>query len=222
MIYRIGLVAFICLVGFSACRKENKKVDEPTSPLERLITGNDYFVETEPKDRILTLKKGQLPYAVIVSCSDSRVSPEIIFHETLGSLFVVRTAGNIIGDYEMGSIEYAAENFHSSLIVILGHEDCGAVGAYIKGKYGKEKGKIQEIINYIKAEIEVIDLPDTLTMEVLYPLTVRANVLHGLHELNNSEVLREKIINKKIRVVGAIYHMSDGHVDFFEDDSPPH
>lgn len=216
MLLRNLLAAVTGLLLFTGC-SEPKTNPTDSFSVSRLRKGNEEFINTESKDRIIELQKGQLPYAVIVSCSDSRVSPEIIFHETLGSLFVVRTAGNIIGDYEMGSIEYAIENFHSSLIVVLGHENCGAVGAYLKYKGNHQPGKIQEIVNYLEAEIEVLELPDSLTMEVLYPLTIRANVLHGLHELSTSEIIRKSIADNKLEIIGAIYSLKDGHVEFFTD-----
>lgn len=220
MSLRTILVASIC--WFMTSCTDSRTNQEDSQSVSRLKRGNQEFIETESKDRILNLQKGQLPYAVIVSCSDSRVSPEIIFHETLGSLFVVRTAGNIIGDYEMGSIEYAIENFHSSLIVVLGHENCGAVGAYLKYKGHHQPGKIQQIVNYLESEIEVLELPDSLTLETLYPLTIKANVLHGLHELSKSEIIRASIANNKLEIIGAIYSLKDGHVEFFTDTSTPH
>ena len=207
---------FIILIGCHTAGKEA----EIQSPLSRLSQGNKYFMQSQPKDQILNLKKGQLPYAVVVACSDSRVSPELIFHESLGSLFVVRTAGNIIGDYEMGSIEYAVENFHSSLIVILGHEDCGAVTAYLSAKDKKLSGSIQNIVDYIREEEEEKSLPDTLSFETLLPLAIKANVLHGLHEIVKSEIIHSQMINQKLTIVGAIYHLTDGHVEFLEDMEP--
>ncbi|NJN41134.1 MAG: carbonic anhydrase [Flammeovirgaceae bacterium] len=212
LVFRFLLfVSFLVLI--IACYTSGREIKIQT-PLDRLSQGNEYFMKSTSKDQILNLKKGQFPYAVVVACSDSRVSPELIFHEDLGSLFVVRTAGNIIGEYEMGSIEYAIENFHSSLIVVLGHEDCGAVSAYLSNSDKKLNGNIQEIVDYIKEEEEEKSLPDTLSYEILLPMAIKANVLHGIHEVHKSEIIKSSLADKKLTIVGAIYHLVDGHVEF--------
>ncbi|MBK7258284.1 MAG: hypothetical protein IPI01_10895 [Ignavibacteriae bacterium] len=107
-------------------------------PVARLLNGNRRFVEgrTAARDFVHerpALTAGQHPYAIILTCSDSRVPPELLFDESLGQLFVVRDAGNVVDSVVLGSIEYAAEHLHAGLLIVLGHEACGAVNATIKG-----------------------------------------------------------------------------------------
>ena len=107
--------------------------------LERLIAGNKTYVDENPQGDVVRfqrkelVEKGQHPYAVIVACSDSRVPPEIIFSCGLGELFVIRVAGNVIGEDELASISYAMNHLHAELVLVLGHTHCGAVGATLKG-----------------------------------------------------------------------------------------
>lgn len=125
-----------------------------------LVEGNQRYMRDHPKHphqslkRIKELNSGQHPFAVIVSCSDSRVPPELIFDQGLGDLFVIRTAGNVIGDFELGSIEYAVEHLGANLIVVLGHDGCGAVSAFIEHKHERLNNHIQNIIDYLKDEPE--------------------------------------------------------------------
>ena len=106
------------------------RYEEALPPLEALKAGNQRFMSGHPVHphetlkRLRDLKKGQDPHTVVVSCSDSRVPPELIFDQGLGDIFSVRTAGNVIGDYELGSIEYAVEHLGCKLVVVLGHEEC--------------------------------------------------------------------------------------------------
>ena len=101
------------------------------TPLQKLKAGNERFASGRPTHpdetlkRIRELKKGQHPFAILVSCSDSRVPAELVFDQGLGDIFSIRTAGNIMGDYELGSIEYAVEHLDCKLIVVMGHKDCG-------------------------------------------------------------------------------------------------
>ena len=128
-------ILFISLL-FSCNQKQEKEQDNTLPPLDKLKVGNERFVSGHPVhpdetlDRIRELKKGQNPFVVVISCSDSRLPPELIFDQGLGDVFSIRTAGNVIGDYELGSIEYAIEHLHCKLIVVLGHENCGAIQAY--------------------------------------------------------------------------------------------
>jgi len=148
----------ILLLNFSCTPRQNSSSESDISldPLGLLIEGNTRFKENHPihpdqtMARIRELKKGQHPFAVIISCSDSRLPPELIFDQGLGDLFVVRNAGNIISDYEIGSVEYAVEHLETKLIVVLGHKQCGAIEAYIEHKHDSVKNHIQSIIDYIK------------------------------------------------------------------------
>src|SRR5688572_16994 len=121
----------------------------PDEATKRLVYGNRRFVNGETQhpnqsaEHRLALAKGQAPFAVVVACSDSRVCPEIVFDQGLGDLFVIRVAGNTIGNVELGSIEYAVEHLHAKLVIVVGHEKCGAVGAAVKG--GETHGHIGDL-----------------------------------------------------------------------------
>src|SRR6478736_4693898 len=132
---------FLLFIGvFSACNHtDNNKL----SPLQKLEEGNKRFASGKPihpdetLERLRELKKGQHPFATIISCSDSRVPAELVFDQGLGDIFSIRTAGNVMGDYELGSIEYAVEHLDCKLIVVMGHENCGAIQAYASPEKGE-------------------------------------------------------------------------------------
>lgn len=210
------------MIGLTGCQQpipeEESKKDTTDNPLEILLKGNRRFSENLPihpdqtQQRIKELKKGQHPFAVVVSCSDSRVPPELIFDQGLGDLFVIRTAGNIIGDYELGSIEYAVEHLHVKMILVLGHEKCGAVTAFLEHRDDtSEHNHIQLIIDYLKEEKEEASLnlsdPDNLDK------AITANVQHGMHLLKESRPLLGKLYDaREIRVVGAVYDLDSGKI----------
>lgn len=209
----ITLVAFFLV--FTACKEE---MVQTGSPLERLMAGNKRFMAGHPVhpdetlQRIRDLKKGQDPFAIIVGCSDSRVPPELIFDQGLGDIFSIRTAGNIIGDYELGSIEYAVEHLGCKLIVVLGHENCGAIKAFIEDpEIANQHDHIKNIIDYLRAENEEQSLSEADKHQV--DKAVRANILHGVHLLQNSlPVLKPLIDKKEVTVVGAYYDLDNGEV----------
>lgn len=170
----------------------------------------------ETLEHLRQLKKGQHPFAIVVSCSDSRVPPELIFDQGLGDIFSIRTAGNIIGDYELGSIEYAVEHLGCKLIVVLGHENCGAIDAFLNHGHEKTNDHIQNIVDYIASEEEEKELlgHDQISLD----MAVKANVLHGIHFLRASNpVLQPLIQNGDLKVVGGLYDLDSGHIDWIEE-----
>jgi carbonic anhydrase len=181
---------------------------------KRFMTG--YPVHpNETQERIRKLKKGQNPYVVIVSCSDSRVPPELVFDQGIGDIFSIRTAGNVIGDYELGSIEYAVEHLGCKLIVVMGHENCGAVDAYIHQAGEKHEDHIQKLVDYITNEVEEKQLPDSLKQNIEF--SVLANIRHGVNLLRTSEPLIGKLYNeKKLEIVGAVYDLDSGTVSIIK------
>lgn len=213
----------ILLLNFSCTSRQNdsRENDRSKNPLELLIEGNKRFKENHPihpdqtLDRIRELKKGQHPFAVIISCSDSRLPPELIFDQGLGDLFVVRNAGNIISDYELGSVEYAVEHLETKLIVVLGHKQCGAIEAFIEHKHDSVQNHIQRIIDYIKSEPEEAEID----VEVFnyYEKAIIANVKHGVHVIEQSEpVLKEFIQSGRVQIVGMLYDIETGNVEIIE------
>jgi carbonic anhydrase len=186
-------------------------------PLERLVIGNKRFVAGHPVhpdetlDRIRKLKKGQNPFVVIVSCSDSRVPPELVFDQGIGDVFSIRTAGNVIGDYELGSIEYAVEHLRCKLVLVMGHENCGALDAYMHKDNEKHHDHIQKLIDYLADEVEEKQLPDSSKNNIEF--TVLANIAHGVNLLKTSEPILGKMYKeKKIEIVGAFYDLDSGEV----------
>jgi carbonic anhydrase len=216
---RIATLVLSFFLLLSACKEETVK---SKSPLEKLMDGNKRFMAGHPIHpdetlaRIRDLKKGQNPFAVVMSCSDSRVPPELIFDQGLGDIFSVRTAGNVIGDYELGSIEYAVEHLGCKLIVVMGHENCGAIQAFIENPdTHKHLNHIENIIEYIAKEDEEKDLPEADKHQV--DKAVRANILHGVHYIKNSvPILKPLIDQKKVTVIGAYYDLDKGEVVIIE------
>lgn len=214
-----GLV-FLLFVGALSVFSQTGKAD--LSPLQKLEEGNKRFVAGKPVhphetlQRIRELKKGQHPFAVIVSCSDSRVPAELVFDQGLGDIFSIRTAGNVIGDYELGSIEYAVEHLDCKLVVVMGHKSCGAVKAFIdsKGHY-EEEDHIKSIVDYIASEKEEKELAKSGNFS--FENAVDANVQHGVSLLKKSEpILKESFEQKKVTIIGAVYDIETGKVVFDE------
>jgi carbonic anhydrase len=215
----LTIVVFINLF-FSCGQKQDENEVNIHTPLDRLKEGNEKFVNGHPihpdetLSRIRDLKTGQNPFVVLVSCSDSRVPPELIFDQGLGDVFSIRTAGNIIGDYELGSIEYAVEHLHCKLIVVLGHENCGAVQAYASSENEKNTGDhIQNLVDYIASEEEQKTIPADLRSDI--DILVKANITHGVNLLKSSAPVLKPLVDKnEIKIVGAYYDLDSGKVLF--------
>lgn len=176
--------------------------------LERLKYGNARYRDAKtgvgdvsPELRRKTCAEGQTPYAVIVTCSDSRVIPESIFSAGLGELFVIRVAGNVIDSHQLGSIEYAVGHLGCRLIVVLGHDHCGAIDAAIHhAPEGSIKYITDEILLAIGAETD----------------DYRAcclNVRHSIRRIEESPFLQQEEAHG-LRVCGAVYRLQDGNVEF--------
>lgn len=158
---------------------------------------------------MIEISKAQHPFAVVISCSDSRVSPELIFDQGLGDLFVIRTAGNLIGGLELGSVEYAVEHLGVDLIIVLGHQQCGAVKAFVEG--GEAHGHIKDIIDSLKKETEISNVPpgDKNRLDDC----IRANILHGIHQLKEqSAIIKERLDSKQLQIKACYYDLEKGIV----------
>lgn len=186
---------------------------------EQLLEGNKRFAAGCPihpddtPNRRRAIQNKQNPFVVVISCSDSRVSPEIIFDQGLGSIFSIRTAGNVIGDLELGSVEYAIEHLNCKLVVVLGHDHCGAIEAYLShSKHSKHFGHIEKIIEYIDHEDEQkVKKPSNKSN---LDFAVNANIKHGLNLLNHSNPEFTNLLKtKKVKVIGALYHLDNGKVE---------
>ncbi|MDE5765384.1 MAG: carbonic anhydrase [Ruminococcus sp.] len=175
----------------------------------RLITGNKKYVSAhsvsiDVSEEVLinASEYGQKPYAIIITCSDSRVIPEAIFSAGIGELFVIRVAGNVIDSHQLGSIEYAAEHLGTGLIVVLGHDHCGAVDAAINHEPdGYIKYITDEIVRAIgdeKNELKACCL----------------NVKHSCEIIERSLQIQKDEKEYGLQVLGAIYHLESGKVEF--------
>jgi carbonic anhydrase len=185
--------------------------------LQRLKDGNKRFVEGttthehQQADRRAEIAKGQNPFAIIVCCSDSRVPPEIVFDQGLGDIFVVRTAGNVVDEVGFGSVEYAVEHFGTRLVVVLGHDRCGAVRAAVSG--GEAHGHVQAVLKAIRPAVEKVQgQPGDPVNNA-----VRANVSDVVKSLcTTAPILPDRVEAGRLTIVGARYDLDDGHVEFFK------
>ena len=158
------------------------------------------------------LVKTQHPFAIILSCSDSRVPPEIVFDEGLGDLFIVRVAGNVLNDEGLGSIEYGVDVLGARLIVVLGHQSCGAVDSAMKiiAAKGKAPGHIQSLVTAIKPVVDAMPKGDLDTM-------IKANVKHVMDVLcSSTPILKAKVDSGDIQVIGGYYALDTGAVTFLK------
>lgn len=187
------------------------------SGLERLVKGNNRYVNSATvchddwSAKRLAQAKGQAPFAVIITCSDSRVPPEIIFDQGLGDLFVIRVAGNVVDDFAIGSIEYGVSVLGANLIIVLGHSNCGAVEGAFKGL--KFDNHIQKVLNAIQPAIELSKESSENTLEK----AIKTNVKLVEDNLKHSQpVLAQLYEQGKIRIVGAYYDLGSGKVEFLK------
>jgi carbonic anhydrase len=195
-------------------KAEEKTVLTADEALARLKEGNKRYVELhlahphQDAQRRRALSSEQHPFASILCCADSRVSPEIVFDEGLGDLFVVRVAGNIIDDAVVGSLEYAVEHLHTPVVLVVGHRRCGAVQAAIAG--GEPKTHIQSLVQAIAPAVaEARKLSGDLVDN-----TVAANVRLAVGQLKESEpILKENVDKNRIKIVGGVYDLDTGVVN---------
>jgi len=185
---------------------------------ERLKKGNEKFVADKSAaqdlgaERRRELAKGQHPFAIVLTCADSRVAPEYIFNQGLGDIFVLRVAGNIADPFVLGSMEYALEHLHAPLVVVLGHTQCGAVEAAL-GEH-KPAGNLGKLIEDVYVGQ---DLPKERAAAL--PTAIQNNVRHHADLLTKrSEVVKEFVEHKKARIVSGVYSLSSGKVEWLEGD----
>lgn len=217
IIYSFGLMLAI---SFNACALASHNIDNISSEaaLKKLKDGNNRYVKfqskhpDESKKRRKEMLKGQHPFVVILSCSDSRVPLEIIFDQGLGDLFEIKNAGNVLDNHVIGSIEYAVMHCGVKLIVIMGHQDCGAIAATLSGvsetKYIKSlEDSIQPAIEDCKKE----------GLEINSDNVVKAHVMQDIRELLDQDSDLVKYMKEhNVKIVPAYYHLDSGKVDFLE------
>ncbi|MFE1748275.1 carbonic anhydrase [Coleofasciculus sp. H7-2] len=189
---------------------------EPSNPdaaLKRLMEGNQRFVQHKGKhpdqseERIKEVAQAQHPFATLLTCADSRVPPEILFDEGLGDLFDIRVAGNIVTPEVLGSLEYAVAVLGTPVIMVLGHERCGAVTAAVQGE--RLPGNMNSFVKAIKPAIaKAKDEPgDPVDNAVI------ANVRYQIEKLKqNSTIVSERLLDEKLKIVGGRYDLDTGEV----------
>lgn len=179
--------------------------------LERLRQGNERFRSGRARgagrdvSRLPELVKGQQPYGVVLCCSDSRVPTEIVFDTGLGEVFVVRVAGNVANTSSIASIEYAVAHLGTKLIVVMGHQDCGAVTAAIEG------GDAGENLNYLLGHIQPALEPPDSNVDVVARRNAQINAERLIKE---SDIIRAATEEGGVRIVTAFYHFTNGEVEF--------
>ncbi len=214
IIFTMGIVAALATAAQSAVPPTANEV------LTALKEGNARFVAGTPQhphsgiDRVIETSAGQTPMATIIGCSDSRVALERLFDQGIGDLFVVRVAGNVADTDEIGSAEYGTGHLHTPLMIILGHTKCGAVNAVASGAV--VHGSIPSLVdNIIPAVERARQANPGVSDKDLVPFAIRENVLESIAStLTHSQEIRDLVTAGKLRVVGAVYDLETGVVDW--------
>ena len=204
----------LVLIALAACGGAPAPEAKPLSPreaMEKLLAGNRRFVSGIPTSRYGTAERrkqlatGQRPFAVVVCCSDSRVGPEVVLDQGLGDIFVIRTAGEIVDDVGLGSIEYAVEHVGVPLVLVLGHERCGAVTAALAG--GEAKGHIGALVKAIAPAVEESKGAPGDALDNAVRTQIRDVV----------RKIREAVVHEhRVEVVGARYDLDTGVVEVID------
>lgn len=218
-------VTFITMsAGLSAASSSGPSVTYKEA-LEKLMAGNIRFVSGTHQHTgdslgvVKSLASGQKPYAIILTCSDSRVPPELLFDTGIGELFIIRVAGNVVDPIILGSIEYAAEHLGTPLVMVLGHEKCGAVKATVELK-GKGEGNIGAIVSAIQPALKkaeesrkASETENAQFVETVADMNI-ALVKDALTK--QSDVLHHLVSAKKLNIVSAKYDIDEGRVVIVE------
>jgi carbonic anhydrase len=218
-----AVAAIVLSLPLGTIAKEPEHADaaakvSPADALARLKAGNQRFVAGklqhphQDSKRRAELAKGQRPFAIVLGCADSRTSPEVLFDQGLGDLFVIRVAGNVLDDHALASIEYGVEHLGARLIVVLGHQRCGAVQAAKEtiDSNAEAPAHINSLVTAIQPAVEATRGADV-------EATVKANIDNVVEGLRSSEpVLKKEVETGAINVVGAYYNLDTAAVSFTE------
>ncbi|MEZ0326190.1 MAG: carbonic anhydrase [Fimbriimonas sp.] len=197
------------------------KVKTPGEALELLKFGNiDFYSAGGPSSRVSPYERrlqmlGQTPFATILSCSDSRVPPEIVFDQGPGDLFVVRIAGNAADPGTLGSVEYAIDHLKTKLIVVMGHEECGAIKAAMlpMADQEKEAANIQHVLSLVRPALE--GMASIKDGRAKMREAIVSNVRYQVAQLLKDPVVAAGVAKGEVQVVGAVYEIGSGAVEFF-------
>lgn len=200
-------LSILAVIALTACNSTSQR-DANLTVMQQLMSGNEKYQNFNPthpdqsKERMKEAFKGQHPLAVVVTCSDSRVSPELIFDQGIGDLFVIRTAGHAVSDFEMASIEYAVEHLKVKDIIVLGHENCGAINAFLEHPNDSLPKHLNHLVDYFRHEKEEkIPLEHQNLKEAIV-----ANVKHTV------KLIQQDFEPKGVVVHGLYYNLESGKV----------
>jgi carbonic anhydrase len=221
----VGMGALgVSLAGLKWLEAEDRQTPElpraAQEALTKLKAGNLRFVEGkalhphQDVDKRKLLAEGQNPFATVLGCSDSRVPPEMVFDQGLGDLFVIRVAGNVVSPSEYGSVEFAVTQLKTPLVVVLGHEKCGAVAAALDGMFrmAKAPAGIEALLRLIKPGLKDID--PKLARDRQIVTGVEANVRWSIKQIADSPEGKKALREKRLAIVGGIYELGTGRVRF--------
>ena len=214
--------------GRIGAAQEGSRANSQPSPkeaLDRLVEGNRKYAEGKKlvfqlnEGRLAELEKGQRPFATIIGCSDSRVPVELVFDQDPGSLFVIRLAGNVIDPDVQGSLEYAAVHLATPLIVVMGHEKCGAVTAALAAQQqqAKELTGVRQLLEKVQPAIQDIDRDLPIDKQVA--LGVEANMRWSMKQIIEHADHRDAVKSGSVMVAGAVYELATGRVRFLKSQS---
>jgi len=216
--FRILVALFVIVVFSGLVFAVSEKGQEA---LQKLMDGNKRFVSGTLAQKDLSAKKreelakGQKPFATVLTCSDSRVPPELLFDQGLGDIFVVRVAGNVVDPIALGSIEYAAEHLGSPLVLILGHSKCGAVKATLESK-GKPEGNIGAIVKKIIPAVDAAKKKGGTQDEIL-ETAIKENVKNVYADvMKNSKIIPHLVEEGKLMIVAGEYDITTGKIEMIE------
>ncbi len=197
--------------------------------LQKLIEGNKRYLEgtTDGAELSITthrkdVAEGQKPFAVILGCSDSRVPAELVFNQGLGDLFVIRVAGNIAAQSQIGSVEFACQQFGTQLVVVLGHTHCGAIKATIDTLAGNPDDLSPNLASIVECVTPAVDpivkAEQYADKSELVEQAIRANIEQSVNDLHmRSQILGNMAEKGQIKIIGAEYSIETGVVDFYQD-----
>ena len=215
--FRVALMALLCIPQlhlFAGTQDPTPQSSRAEGSLELLMAGNSRFEGDRARhpDQTLSRRKEiagkQEPFAIVLTCADSRLSPEIYFDQGLGDLFVIRNAGNVLDDHVIGSIEYAVDHLHVPLIMVIGHERCGAVAAAVAG--GHAPGHIAQIVASIAPAVKATAEQDgdKINNAVIAHAQMTATALRAC-----GPIIAEAVKSGKVKVVAARYDLDSGRVE---------
>lgn len=199
--------------------KEDNNPKTSEEVFQRLQNGNNKYVNSKINKSEIgnsirqdLYKNGQNPYVVILTCADSRVIPENIFYTGPGEMIVARVAGNVVDDYVLGTIEFAVDQKKVPLIVVMGHQDCGAIQGALNGNV---KGKLGEIIKSVVPSVEKAKETEKGEKEI-FNKAVELNIENSINLIKEDEIVKKYIDSGKVKIVGANYSLETGKVEWLK------